>query len=65
MAKMSGLRKNGTNALALVEPCPPGNRIFMKIKYNSSLKIDRISQFSHLAGGFIGAVYGFVRSRRK
>lgn len=31
----------------------------------SILKIDRISQFSHLAGGFVGAVYGFVRSGRR
>ncbi len=30
----------------------------------SSLKIDRISQFSHLAGGFIGAGYGFVRRKK-
>jgi membrane associated rhomboid family serine protease len=28
----------------------------------SVLKVDRISQFSHLAGGFIGAGYGFMRS---
>lgn len=31
----------------------------------SILKIDRISQFSHLAGGFIGAMYGFFRSGGK
>lgn len=28
------------------------------------LKIDEISQFSHLAGGFIGAGYGFFRGGR-
>lgn len=27
----------------------------------SSLTVDRISQFSHLAGGFVGAAYGFFR----
>lgn len=31
----------------------------------SILKIDRVSQFSHVAGGFIGASYGFVRSERR
>ncbi|THB81572.1 MAG: rhomboid family intramembrane serine protease [Desulfobacteraceae bacterium] len=31
----------------------------------SILKIDRVSQFSHLAGGFVGAFYGFVRSGRR
>jgi len=31
----------------------------------STLKVDRISQFSHLAGGFIGAGYGFFRSGRR
>ena len=31
----------------------------------SILKIDNISQFSHLAGGFIGAGYGFVRGGRR
>ena len=31
----------------------------------STLKIDRISQFSHLAGGFIGAGYGFIRSGKR
>ncbi|MCP4020705.1 MAG: rhomboid family intramembrane serine protease [Desulfobacteraceae bacterium] len=31
----------------------------------STLKIDRISQFSHLAGGLIGAGYGFIRSGRR
>jgi len=29
----------------------------------ATLKIDNISQFSHLAGGFIGAMYGFIRTR--
>ena len=31
----------------------------------ASLKVDRISQFSHLAGGFIGAFYGFFRTGRR
>jgi membrane associated rhomboid family serine protease len=31
----------------------------------ASLKVDRISQFSHLAGGFIGAFYGFLRTGRR
>ncbi|SMD05724.1 Rhomboid family protein [Desulfocicer vacuolatum DSM 3385] len=30
----------------------------------SILKVDQISQFSHLAGGFIGAGYGFIRGGR-
>ena len=29
----------------------------------SSVRPDRISQFSHMAGGIIGAGYGFMRSR--
>ncbi|SDU20531.1 rhomboid family intramembrane serine protease [Desulfobacula phenolica] len=39
--------------------------LFVGSEVVSTLKIDRISQFSHLAGGFIGAGYGFVRSCRK
>lgn len=31
----------------------------------ATLKVDRISQFSHLAGGFIGAFYGFLRTGRR
>ena len=31
----------------------------------SILKIDKVSQFSHLAGGFAGAAYGFFRSGRR
>ncbi len=31
----------------------------------SILKNDQISQFSHLAGGFAGAIYGFLRSGRR
>jgi len=31
----------------------------------STLKVDRISQFSHLAGGFIGAGYGFLRGGKR
>jgi membrane associated rhomboid family serine protease len=35
--------------------------LFLGSEVVSILKIDRISQFSHLAGGFIGAGYGFLR----
>ena len=38
--------------------------IFIGAEVVSILKIDRISQFSHLAGGFIGAAYGFFRGGR-
>ncbi|MCD4722374.1 MAG: rhomboid family intramembrane serine protease [Desulfobacula sp.] len=38
--------------------------LFIGSEVVSTLKIDRISQFSHLAGGFIGAGYGFIRSGR-
>ena len=31
----------------------------------AALKVDRISQFSHLAGGFIGAFYGFLRTGKR
>ena len=31
----------------------------------STLKIDQISQFSHLAGGLIGAGYGFIRNKKR
>lgn len=37
--------------------------LFIGSEVVSTLKIDRISQFSHLAGGFIGAGYGFFRSK--
>jgi membrane associated rhomboid family serine protease len=39
--------------------------LFIGSEIVSTLKIDRISQFSHLAGGFIGAGYGFIRSGRR
>jgi membrane associated rhomboid family serine protease len=39
--------------------------LFIGSEVVSTLKIDRISQFSHLAGGFIGAGYGFLRSGRR
>ncbi len=39
--------------------------LFIGSEIVSTLKIDRISQFSHLAGGFIGAGYGFIRSGQK
>jgi len=35
--------------------------LFIGREIASSLKIDQISQFSHLAGGFIGACYGFIK----
>lgn len=37
--------------------------LFLGNELTAGLKIDRISQFSHLAGGMTGAVYGFVRKR--
>ena len=39
--------------------------LFIGNEVVSTLKIDRISQFSHLAGGFIGAGYGFLKGARK
>lgn len=39
--------------------------LFIGSEIISTLKIDRISQFSHLAGGFIGAGYGFIRGGRR
>lgn len=39
--------------------------LYVSSEVVSILKIDRISQFSHLAGGFVGAVYGFFRSGRR
>jgi membrane associated rhomboid family serine protease len=39
--------------------------LFIGSEMVSTLKIDKVSQFSHLAGGFIGAGYGFIRSRRR
>lgn len=38
--------------------------IFIGSEVVDTLKIDRISQFSHLAGGIIGALYGFARGGR-
>ncbi len=38
--------------------------IFIGSEVVSILKIDQISQFSHLAGGSIGAAYGFFRGGR-
>jgi membrane associated rhomboid family serine protease len=35
--------------------------LFIGSEVISILKIDQISQFSHLAGGFAGACYGFLR----
>jgi len=37
--------------------------LFIGSEVISTLKVDQVSQFSHLAGGFIGAGYGFVRNR--
>jgi len=39
--------------------------IFIGSEVISILKIDQISQFSHLAGGFMGAAYGFFRGGRR
>ncbi len=39
--------------------------LFIGSEVVSSIKIDKISQFSHLAGGFIGAGYGFIRSGKR
>ncbi len=39
--------------------------LFIGSEVTSSLKIDQISQFSHLAGGLIGAGYGFIRSGKR
>lgn len=39
--------------------------LYVSSEVVSILKVDRISQFSHLAGGFVGAAYGFFRSGRR
>ncbi|MBA3009378.1 MAG: rhomboid family intramembrane serine protease [Proteobacteria bacterium] len=39
--------------------------LFIGNEVIATLKIDRISQFSHLAGGFAGAAYGFLRGGRR
>ena len=39
--------------------------LFIGNEVVATLKVDKISQFSHLAGGFIGAFYGFVRTGRR
>jgi membrane associated rhomboid family serine protease len=39
--------------------------LFIGNEVASTMKIDKISQFSHLAGGFIGAGYGFLRSGKR
>lgn len=39
--------------------------LFIGSEVISTLKIDQISQFSHLAGGFIGAGYGFIRNKNR
>ena len=39
--------------------------LFIGNEVVATLKVDRISQFSHLAGGFIGAFYGFLRTGRR
>lgn len=38
--------------------------LFIGSEVTAILKVDRISQFSHLAGGFMGASYGFFRGGR-
>lgn len=37
--------------------------LFLGNEMAAGLKIDKVSQFSHLAGGIIGALYGFIRKR--
>ncbi len=37
--------------------------VFIGSEVAEIFKIDRISQFSHLAGGFVGAIYGFFRNK--
>ena len=39
--------------------------LFIGSEMVSTIKIDKISQFSHLAGGIIGAGYGFIRSGKR
>ncbi len=39
--------------------------IFIGSEVVSILKIDQVSQFSHLVGGCIGAAYGFIRGGRR
>lgn len=39
--------------------------LFIGSEILSTLKTDQISQFSHLAGGFVGAGYGFIRNGKK
>lgn len=39
--------------------------LFIGNEVAASFNIDRISQFSHLAGGFTGAFYGFLRTGRR
>lgn len=39
--------------------------LFLGSEIAASLKPDRISQFSHLAGGLLGAGYGFVRTGKR
>jgi hypothetical protein len=36
--------------------------LFMGNEIVSTIKVDRISQFSHLAGGLFGAGYGFFKT---
>ncbi len=39
--------------------------LFIGTEVVSILKVDKVSQFSHLAGGLIGAGYGFFRDKKK
>ncbi len=39
--------------------------LFIGNEVAATLKIDRISQFSHLVGGSIGAFYGFLRKGKR
>lgn len=39
--------------------------LFIGSEVISTLRVDQISQFSHLAGGFTGAGYGFIRNKTR
>ena len=39
--------------------------LFIGSEIISSMKVDNISQFSHLAGGLVGACYGFLTKNQK
>jgi membrane associated rhomboid family serine protease len=39
--------------------------LFVGSEIISTLKVDQVSQFSHLVGGFIGAAYGFIKNGKR